>query len=146
MYVLDVKEDRPQNSAIKVSAEDSLCRCGALEEDINWYQDEYDIFETQALTGENYPPLPFKKSGIVASSSVLLKLISDHTNDELLADGSALEKYFKIIEVRDESSLEEDADSTLAKERRLTPDISVQALGELRALTICSFAVLNKRQ
>jgi len=126
-----------------ISAEDSLCRGGALEEDVRWYQEEYDMFETQAISIEDNDPLPFKKIGLVASTSVLFELISDDKNGQ--EDGLILEQYFKIIEVRDDSSLDE-RDAAIMKGKRVIPDISVKALGELRALTICSFAVLNKRQ
>ena len=47
-----------------------------------------------------------------------------------------LSKFGKVIEVRCES------DAAL----KPPPDISVNMLGELRALTICSFALLKKRQ
>mmetsp|Transcript_32165 Transcript_32165/g.36572 ORF Transcript_32165/g.36572 Transcript_32165/m.36572 type:complete len:272 (-) Transcript_32165:121-936(-) len=165
MYVLHATNSDDNNITIK----DSLCQGGVIEEgDVVFYQDEYDIFKEEVITtnlsNNNYDTIlssKFEKFGIVVSTSVLKNMMREMRNnhDNNKESSSLLEQCFKVIEVRendyyyDEEEEEEEEEEVTTttqgdKEESVfsTPDISVNALGELRALTICSFGALNKKQ
>jgi len=116
----------------KKNANDVLVDCGADREDVEFYEESYGVFEGKVTLG--------------APTSVTGLVVTKRTFDTM----DAIDAFAKIILVRgdDYDDYEDDGitnddgnDDTL---RRIA-DIDVSSLGELRALTICSYAYLTKK-
>lgn len=104
------------------------------DDDFEYYQQEHDLFAPSCL--DNYSPdsKSSTEGGLVAFRSTL-----ERSSVEILSS------FSKIIEVRQDEDDENDDDDSSDDETDLSADISVNALGELRALTMCSYAFLSKK-
>ncbi|GMH77095.1 hypothetical protein TrRE_jg13112 [Triparma retinervis] len=106
------------------SCEEELREWGGKEEDIKYYVDDLDVFSPSCMTNVN--PSTFPSAALVALTSTLKSM-----------PGGAASSFYKIVEVRERTSSGE--------EEWGAADITVEALGELRALSICSYAMLTKK-
>lgn len=119
-------------------AGDVLVNCGADLNDVEFYEESYGIFDQKVTLGA-----PTSVAGLV----VLKKNFYD-------MDDSDIDMFAKTIVVRggygdyeeeeDEEEEDSNSDGNGGNPRRIA-DIEVSSLGELRALTICSYAYLTKK-
>jgi len=122
---------------------DALVACGVDLEDISFYEENYGVFEIRTHTERTAPT---SMAGLVVARQTLEDLLSGVHRDETTID---IDTFAMVIQVLNtdidvnfssDSSIENGGGSEWGK-----ADIEVSSLGELRALTICSYAYLTKR-
>jgi len=118
------------------NANDVLVDCGADLEDVKFYEESYGVFEDKVTLGA-----PTSVTGLVVTKKIFDSM-------------DAIDAFAKVILVRggdyDDYEDDEEGDDITNNDgnddtpRRIA-DIDVSSLGELRALTICSYAYLTKK-
>jgi len=132
--------DASSSSSSSINASDLLVKNGGLKDDVSFYQDTYDLFEEQVFVPVLPPTSDDSCSGLVVRVDTL----------DLLPE-STTQCFSKIIRVQRDDDDGDDANEEpidtkeRAEEKYAAADIEVSSLGELRALTICSYAYLTKR-
>jgi len=116
------------------TASDTLVDRGADLDDVEFYEENYGVFEVEVTCGA-----PTAVAGLV---------VAKKTFDGM--DGANV--FAKVVVVRgwdceddeggEEDGVSDDGDDGVV---RRVADIEVSSLGELRALTICSYAYLTKK-
>ena len=113
----------------------SLVGCGGDADDVAFYQETYEIFKEGLTAG---PPTGDGRSGLVVRADTLESL------PERVRSGFS--KVIRVLRGEEESCVaEDDGDASGGGGGSVPADIEVSSLGELRALTICSYAYLTKR-
>jgi len=110
-----------------------LIGCGGDADDIAFYQETYEVFEKGLVAG---PSAGGVQSGLVVRADTLQSMPQQAR--------SSFSKVIRVLRGEDEGGrCVEDDD--VGDGGNVSADIEVSSLGELRALTICSYAYLTKR-
>jgi len=130
-------------------ASDALVACGVDLEDISFYEENYGVFEIKSHTERTAPT---SMAGLVVAKKTLENLLSGVHSDETSIEID-IDTFAMVIQVLN-TDVEVDFSSNTNIENGSgsggcseygKADIEVSSLGELRALTICSYAYLTKR-
>ena len=123
----------PPSDPLETSSCSSLVSCGGDLDDIDYY----DLFH-ESTVALNPPSIQSLKrpSALIVSYPYYKQLVSR----------AAASEFDKVLLVRSGEGEEDDEGCDEKEEMNLRrPDIDVSSCGELRALTICSYALLTKK-
>jgi hypothetical protein len=95
-------------------------------QDIKYYLEHLDVFSPFCTSTTNVSSSTFPSAALVALTSTLKAMSIDEVSG-----------FDAVVEVRERTSLGE--------EEWGKASINVETLGELRALSICSYALLTKK-